>query len=110
LGSIYTSVNTNYLTITDAASTYLTSIEAALIYLTITDSISTYLTITDAASIYLTITDATNTYVDITSDQTITGSETFNTIYLNSYVYDSNNSAGSDSQILMTTTEWGKLG
>jgi hypothetical protein len=63
-----------------------------------------YLTITDAASTYLTITDATNTYVDITSDQTITGSKTFNTIYLNSYVYDSIGSAGTDNQLLITTS------
>jgi hypothetical protein len=41
--------------------------------------------------------------VDIISDQT-THSKTFNTIYLNSYVYDSIGSAGTDSQILMTTT------
>jgi hypothetical protein len=56
---------TYFLTIANAASTYLTIATAALTYLTIANAASTYLTIATAASTYLTTANAASTYLTI---------------------------------------------
>lgn len=92
-----------YLSIQSANNFFLTKINAASTYLSLDDASNLYLSITDASSVYLKKNIAIQTYVDFTSTQTITGTKTFNTIYLSSTVYDSTNSTGSTGQVLSTT-------
>jgi hypothetical protein len=92
-----------YLTTSKAYTIFLTKISAASTYLSLNDATTLYLSKINAESIYLKINTASQTYVDLTSTQTITGTKTFNTLYLNSSIYDSFNSTGLIGQVLSTT-------
>jgi hypothetical protein len=97
------SASSMYLTTSKASMLYLSKILASSTYLTISDAVSLYLSKVDAESLYLKINQASQLYVDLSSTQTITGTKSFNDVYFNSIVYDSDNSSGLYGQVLSTT-------